>query len=86
MEIFTRSTKNPFYKLNTKKNQFEADSFQFTAVANNTRYIIEDNDNTWWIASATGLFHVDMQKDFLMKKNLKQLTIIILRQISCIRC
>ena len=61
------------YTFNNQKNQFELDSFQFTNVATTTRYILEDEDNTWWIASATGLYHVDMRNGFLDANKIKMI-------------
>lgn len=61
------------YQFNKAKNQFELAPFQFTETANTTRYIIEDNDSTWWIASSAGLFHVDMNSGFIDENAIRKI-------------
>jgi sensor histidine kinase YesM len=58
-------TENSIYKFDKSVNKFLLNKFQFTTIANTTRSIIEDDDHTFWLASAAGLFHVDIEKQFL---------------------
>ncbi len=58
-------TENEVFIFNPTKNQFESNPFQFTSKATTTLSIIEDDDYTQWVASATGLYHIDIEKGFL---------------------
>ena len=61
------------YKFNPVKNQFENTLFNFP---NNTilpRSILEDADQTWWLATASGLLHIDLKKGMLNESNLKEI-------------
>ncbi|MFN8283286.1 MAG: two-component regulator propeller domain-containing protein [Chitinophagales bacterium] len=61
------------YQFNKNKNQFELAPFQFTETANTTRQILEDNDQTWWIASSGGLFHVNINSGFVDEKAIQKI-------------
>ncbi|MDB5228413.1 MAG: signal transduction histidine kinase, partial [Bacteroidota bacterium] len=56
---------NFIYLFNPLKNKFENLFFDFKTANIIPRSIYEDKDSTWWIASASGLFHIDINKGVL---------------------
>lgn len=67
---------NSIYKFNTALNRFESLPLELNIPNFNPRNVLIDNDQTLWIASASGLFHIDikyglMDKEKLIKVNTK---------------
>ncbi len=63
-EIYTIEENNIF-RYNNIRNKFENTGFNFKNNNIVPRSIFQDTDSTWWIASASGLLHMDIQKGLL---------------------
>jgi ligand-binding sensor domain-containing protein len=61
------------YKFNPIKNKFENIFFDFKINNVVPRSIIEDKDSTWWIASSSGIIHLNIRNGILDESKLKSL-------------
>ncbi len=58
------------YHFNTIKNVFEDIHFNYKSNNITPRSIFEDKDNTWWMATAIGIIHLDIQTGLLDEKKI----------------
>jgi ligand-binding sensor domain-containing protein len=58
------------YKFNPYKNFFETTSIDLKSIAVIPRNILEDADSTWWMATTTGILHVNKHIGLLDEKKL----------------
>jgi ligand-binding sensor domain-containing protein len=61
------------YKFSPIKNKFENIYFDFKNNNVVPRSIIEDKDSTWWIASSSGIIHLNIRDGILDESKLKSL-------------
>lgn len=61
---------NSIHHFNRYKDRFEETGFKFSTANIIPRSIVEDKDSSWWIASAAGLYHIDLRKGLLNQREL----------------
>jgi hypothetical protein len=64
---------NAIYHFDAAQNRFDNINFDFKATNIIPRSIVEDKDSTWWIASAAGLYHINLRTGLLDEKQLSVL-------------
>lgn len=61
------------YRFNPNKNTFEITTIDLKSIAVIPRNILEDVDSTWWMATTTGILHVNKHTGLLDEKRLSAL-------------
>jgi len=59
------------YRFNSAENTFEDIRFNYKTSNPTPRSILEDKDGTWWLATASGILHVNIRTGLLDEKALK---------------